>query len=125
MLKFDDTRSDFNLARAERWRSRVGTRFIIRNDLPRYNWILSSQESLGTDNFDVYTHASWLLSQLKADILISELVMQGMECGLSFYWEGSGTGGGPVITPQLSELLYKHQINLDIGFYYERQSITS
>ena len=58
MLEFEDNRSAVNLARAERWRNKAGTRLVFREDLPRYNWLLTSKEAVGADESDAYAHAS-------------------------------------------------------------------
>ena len=124
MLEFYDRESAIGLATTERLRKtfehwpsdQKGRRPIIRSDLPRYFWTLSSQKAVSTDEDDPYIHVSWLLSRLKG-VLVSDLIEQGIECKLSFYWGGLGTGGGPLIAPRLSELLHKHQVYLGIGFY--------
>jgi len=120
MLKFEDTRSEANLARAERWRNaRSSVQFIVKTDLPRYCWSLTSRNAIDTSEPDLCVHVSWLLSQLKPGASLVLLREAGVECTLAFYWGGQGTGGGPVITPRLSALLCQHEIDLNIGFYFE------
>ncbi len=120
MLGFEDTRSEASLARAERWRnSNSSAQFVVRNDLPRYCWSLMSLKAIDASESDPYTHISWLLSQLKSTASLAEAREKGVECKLPFYWGGQGTGGGPTITPRLSTLLCQHEVNLDIGFYFE------
>lgn len=120
ILEFEDTRSEANLARAERWRkSQPIVQFVVRNDLPRYCWSLTSLEAIDASEPDPYTHIFWLLSQLKARASFSDAGKKGVECTLAFYWGGRGTGGGPTIAPRLSKMLFKHNINLEISFYFE------
>jgi len=120
MLGFDDMRSEANLARAERSRSsKSPVRFVVRNDLPRYCWSLTSLKAIEASEPDPYTHIAWLLSQLKPGVSLVDAQEKGIECTLSFYWGGQGTGGGPTVAPKLSELLSQHGINLKIGFYFE------
>jgi hypothetical protein len=115
-LDFDDNRSEFNLASAQRWRA---AGFIRRNDLPRYRWLFDTKEAVAADELDPFVHVSWLLSHLKPELSLAEARENGIETSLGFYWGGNGTGGGPFISVRLAELLARHQIGLDVGFYYE------
>lgn len=123
LLEFEDGYSEANLARAKRWQKVTSIdHFTIRNDLPRYRWSLSSNKEIETSDPDPQNHISWLISQLKLKTSLIDAQQEGTECTLAFYWGSSGTGGGPVITPQLSALLLHHQLKLDIGFYFESQA---
>lgn len=115
-LAFDDNQSAANLASAQRLRA-VG--FIRRSDLPRYSWHLDTRDEVDSDEIDPFVHVSWLLSKLRSGISLPEANKNGIESLLAFYWGGNGTGGGPFISVRLAELLVRHQINLDVGFYYE------
>jgi len=86
MLDFDDNRSPFNLARAERWRKREGSRLAIRDDLPRYSWLLTSKERVSSDDPSAYAHVSWLLAQIRSGVLLPALMEQGIEFALFLYW---------------------------------------
>ncbi len=108
LLDLEDMQSELNLKIAARW--------IIRSDLPRYQWTLNSLEKINVAEIDIYKHIYWLLSQMKESFFDSE--RKNIECSLSFFWSSRGTGGGPVITPELSELLFQKKIKLDIGFYF-------
>ncbi|TFY97218.1 hypothetical protein [Ramlibacter humi] len=80
---------------------------------------MDTREAIGRINeYDVYVHVSWLLSQLKPGTLLDGCA-RGIEASLSLYWGSGGTGGGPFISPELSALLAKHRVQLQIGFYYE------
>ena len=114
-LEFEDNHSPESLARAARLRT-VG--FITRSDLPRYSWTLDTQSEVGTEETDLFVHVSWLMSQLRPKVLLGDLAKVGIEPLLSFFWSGNGTGGGPFIQPELSELLGRHRIGFNIGFYY-------
>jgi hypothetical protein len=115
-LQFEDLHSPERLARSQRLRS-VG--LVSRSDLPRYSWSLNSGETVGTDETDPYIHVAWLLSQFKPGISLVSERDRGVEFSLSFYWGGGGTGGGPFISTALAELLLRHQLGLDVGFYFE------
>lgn len=117
-LEFDDLRSKKNLEKMKKWRD-SSIEFIVRNDLPRYVWTLSSLEEIDDSEWDLFIHISWLLSTLNQGVSLSAIQKNGIECELSFFWGGNGTGGGPTIPPRLSELLNFHKIKLDIRFYYE------
>jgi hypothetical protein len=114
-LDFQDNQSPERLASAQRMRA-VG--FVPRSDLPRFVWYLDSREEVEETDFDVFTHVSWILSQLRPGVSLADAREQGIESSLGFFWSGNGTGGGPFISLQLAELLVKHQIALDVGFYY-------
>lgn len=91
----------------------------MRNDLPRYGWVLDSRDGVSTDETDPYVHVLWLLSKVKGDVCLADAARKGIESSLAFYWGSTGTGGGPFISPSLAGLLAQHQLGLDIGFYYE------
>ena len=123
VLGFEDTCSEVNLARAERWRkSNSSVQFIERSDLPRYCWSLTSLSGIDEKVSDPFEHVSWLMSQLKRGVSLANVKNQGVECVLAFYWGGLGSGGGPLITPGLSNMLVQHNIDLSIGFYMENQA---
>ncbi|MEN5178308.1 hypothetical protein ABE501_00890 [Comamonas testosteroni] len=86
-----------------------------RKDLPRYHWVFSSEGAV--DGFDVYKHISWVLDQINPEFSLTRLRNLGFEFLLQFYWESNGTGGGPLITSELAELLVQHNVNLQFGFY--------
>lgn len=89
---------------------------ITRERPFRYYWTLSSKNFvLGPEPID---HVRWLLGNLGPKFNLSSLKIKGADYGFSFYWEGSGTGGGPLITPELSELLLLHKASISFGFYY-------
>ena len=115
-LDFEDNCSEFNLAREQRWRA---AGFATRNDLPRYRWLFDSRVSVDTDEIDPFVHVAWLMSQLKPDVSLAQARKDGIETSLGFYWGGNGTGGGPFISLRLAELLVRHKIDMDVGFYYE------
>lgn len=115
-LDFDDNLSAARLASAQRLQA-MG--LIKRSDLPRYVWYLDTRDEVDPDEIDPFVHVSWLLSKLKPGVSLAEENRNGIESSLGFYWGGNGTGGGPYISVRLAELLVRHQINLDVGFYYE------
>lgn len=115
-LEFEDNDSEFNLAQTQRFRD---AGFMTRSDLPRYRWLFHSKGSVDSDEMDPFVHVSWLMSQLKPDVSLAQARKHGMETSLGFYWGGNGTGGGPFISVRLAELLVRHKIDMDVGFYYE------
>lgn len=86
-----------------------------RAGLPRYHWSFNSEGHV--EGFDVYEHLIWILSQISPSYVLSEMHGAGFECQLQFAWVGNGTGGGPLVTPQIAQLLVHHNINLQFGFY--------
>lgn len=118
-LVLKDERSPARRASAKRLQA---AGFAMRNDLPRYTWHLDTRQTIGTDEYDPFVHVSWLLSQLKPGVQLAEAKNRGIESSLAFYWGGNGTGGGPFISRELAELLVRHQIDLKMGFYYEKNT---
>ena len=116
LLKLEDNLSPLRVASAERLRAKG---FVMRNDLPRFRWILDTNERFDADTFDLFTHVSWLLAKLKPSVSLEEARSRGVESFLSLYYGGNGTGGGPYISAELAELLVRHQISMQVGFYYE------
>lgn len=116
-LEFEDLHTPARVAQSARWRS-IG--LVSRSDLPRYSWSLHTREAIGTQETDPFVHVNWLLSQLRPGVSVAAERSRGVEFSLSFYWGSGGTGGGPFISPALAELLSRHQLGLDVGFYFER-----
>jgi hypothetical protein len=115
-LEFEDLHSSERLARSQGLRS-VG--LVMRSDSPRYWWALHSRDAVGTSEMDLQIHVAWLLSQLIAGINLGVERARGVECSLGCFWGGRGTGGGPFVSPALAQMLLKHQLGLDVGFYFE------
>lgn len=92
---------------------------VKRLDLPRYHWTFKSEGFV--EGFDVYQHVSWILKQIHPPYTIPQLNELGFECLLQFYWEGNGTGGGPLVTPELGTLLMENNIGLQFGFYLQNR----
>jgi hypothetical protein len=82
----------------------------------RYFWIISSKGKISGSN--ILEHVEWIFSNFRPTFTLAELKIMGAEYGLSFYWDGGiGTGHGPIVTPELAELLAKHKVKLDFGIY--------
>jgi hypothetical protein len=60
-----------------------------------------------------------VLDQIDTGIRLSQLRDAGFECSLQFFWESNGTGGGPLVTLQVAELLVRHSVDLQFGFYWK------
>jgi hypothetical protein len=116
LLEADDNFSPARLASAERLRSKG---FVRRADLPRFTWRLDSRDGVKSELFDLQAHVSWLLSQFKTPASLEQARGLGTEALLSLYYGGNGTGGGPFISMSLAEVLLRHQMDLQVGFYYE------
>jgi hypothetical protein len=115
-IVFTDNESPERRASFERLR-RKGV--FKRAGLPRYHWTFSSEGHV--EGFDVYEHLAWVLNQVHPDCLLSKLQSAGFECLLQFFWVGNGTGGGPLVTPQIAELLARHGVGLQFGFYVQSE----
>ncbi|MDE2598514.1 MAG: hypothetical protein KGL40_02710 [Rhodocyclaceae bacterium] len=116
LLEVEDYLSPEKVASTERMRS---AGFILRNDLPRFRWCLDTREKINAESFDLFAHVSWLLAQLKPSVSLEEARDRGVELFLSLYYAGNGTGGGPLISQELAELLAHRGISMQVGFYYE------
>ncbi len=114
-ITFTDNESPERRASFERLRKKG---VLKRAGLPRYHWTFSSEGHV--EGFDVYKHLVWVLDQIHPGGLLSQLQDAGFECLLQFYWEGNGTGGGPLVTLQIAELLVRHNVSLQFGFYLEQ-----
>lgn len=113
-IEFRDNESPERRARRERMSAKG---IFQRSDLPRYWWHLDSSGKVVGD--DIQAHLLWILAQLRKDKLLCELDLAGYQYWFSVFWEGNGTGGGPLITQRTIELLLRHKADLGIGFYLE------
>jgi hypothetical protein len=116
LLEIEDNLSPERVASANRLRS---AGFLLRNGLPRFRWCLNTLEKFDPEKFDLFTHVSWLLSQLKPTASLKAARTRGVESFLSLYYAGNGTGGGPYISTELAALFARHEISMQVGFYYE------
>ena len=116
LLELKDNFSPSALASAERLKA---AGLVRRADLPRFSWFLDSRGGIESEVFDLQAHVAWLLSQFKSPASLDAARTRGLETFLSLYYGGNGTGGGPFISVALAELLARHKMNLQVGFYYE------
>jgi hypothetical protein len=116
-IDFTDNESPDRVAQRQRW---VSAGYRIRPDLERYWWQLSTKVDVVSE--DLEDHLIWLLSRLQPNKRLPVELAKNFEYSVSVFWGSSnGTGGGPLITPNLSRLLAEQQINLSIGFYVRSQ----
>ncbi len=66
-------------------------------------------------------HLAWVLDRVQPGFLLSKLEDAGYQCWLQFYWEGNGTGGGPIVTAEIAGVLALHKVDLQFGFYLEQE----
>ena len=112
-LQLTDNMSPERIAQRARWKTKG---IPIRQNLERYWWELSTQGRIESD--DLINHVQWILQHFRKDVRAGALLNDGYRYYLSVFWGASnGTGGGPLISPALSELLYQHKLPLSIGFY--------
>lgn len=111
-IEFTDNESPERRARRERM---LAKGIPQRPHLPRYWWQLDSNGKAYGD--DVYAHLVWILAQLKKGRLLSDLNPAGYQYWFSVFWEGNGTGGGPLIAQDTMGLLLQHKADLGLGFY--------
>jgi hypothetical protein len=116
LLDVEDNLSPLRMASAERMRA---AGFVMRSDLPRFRWCLDTNGRFEAETFDLLAHVSWLLGQLKPSVSLAEARTRGIECFVSLFYAGNGTGGGPYISQELAELLVRRDIPMQVGFYYE------
>lgn len=108
---------EYRKERRERLHKRLGT---IPPPVPRYHWKLCSDGMVVAP--DPLPHIKWLLSLFEPNVKLYQLNELGFDYWLAFCWSGNGSGGGPSINEELSNLLNSHKTRLDIGFYYEDAS---
>lgn len=93
---------------------------VKRKAISRYSWVLSTEGHISGYDFDA--HLAWILDHIKSGEFLSALNREqrrNFDYGLSFYWEGNGTGGGPLLTAKALRLLSLHQLKLNVNFYLE------
>lgn len=114
-FEFVDNHSPDRLERRARVRRKLGLGDVA---IPRYHWQLFSDGFVGTD--DIYDHLEWIFNQLCITQPLHAALGEHFQFWFSLFWEGNGTGGGPLITRQTMQLLTLHQAELGIGFYLDR-----
>lgn len=113
-LKFVDHESPEVRERRMRVRSKLGLKDAA---IPRYHWQLSSDGFVSSD--DIHEHLLWLFERLQSDQPLSQLLETDFEYWFSVFWQGNGTGGGPLITLQTADLLVRHKAEMGVAFYVE------
>ncbi|WP_156920099.1 hypothetical protein [Comamonas composti] len=82
----------------------------------RYSGILSSSGFVKGPN--LLAHIEWIFSNFKPEFKLTEWSSSGASYELSFaWWGGLGTAYGPMISPELADILTKHRIPLEISIY--------
>lgn len=82
----------------------------------RYRWVTSSEGYV--EGPEILPHITSITADFLPTVDFRKIRAEGSEFGFSFYWEGAGTGGGPLVTPPLSEILAFYSIPLEFGFNY-------
>ena len=59
----------------------------------------------------------WILDRIKSDLPLYQVLGDGFEYWFSLFWQGNGTGGGPLIALRTLELLVFHRAELGVAFY--------
>ena len=85
--------------------------------LPRYHWRLSTERFVNSD--EIHQHLLWILDQIMSDIPMSESLGDKFDYWFSVFWQGNGTGGGPMITLKTTDLLARHRAEMGVAFYAE------
>ena len=85
--------------------------------IPRYHWRLSSEGFVTND--EVHDHLEWIFGCMQPGKLLGQVLGSDFEYWFSIFWQGNGTGGGPLITVQTAELIVRHNANLGIAFYVD------
>lgn len=99
-------------------RMRVRSKLSLEDvALPRYHWWLSSESFVNSD--DIHEHLLWVFDRVKSDLPLSQSLGSDFEYWFSVFWQGNGTGGGPLITLQTSDLLVRHRAEMGVAFYVE------
>lgn len=109
---FVDNASEEQRNRRMRFRRAVGLEDV---PIPRYHWQLNSDGMVGGGNIE--NHFLWVISQIKVDPTIREILGDDFQYWFSVFWQDQGIGGGPVITVQIAEMLARHQAKMEISFY--------
>ena len=111
-IVFTDNSSSERLA----MRARMAARgFAQATNHPRYWWQLCSDGFV--EHKEIHSHLIWILEHLRKGKLLSELGEAGFQYWFSVFWEGNGTGGGPLITLKATELLVRHKAEMGVSFY--------
>jgi hypothetical protein len=87
-----------------------------KKNLQRFHWYFSSER--GVRSVDISDHVLWIFSRIRDDYDLAGLREIGYDYWIQFFFEGNGSGGGPVITNEIAKLLFENEISLTIGFYY-------
>jgi hypothetical protein len=112
-VNFTDNEWPERVAQRDRWRQKG---MSIRPNLERYWWELSTEGRINSMELD--DHFEWILKQLRKKKLLKTELSSDYRFSLSVFWGASnGTGGGPLIDPELSAKFALHGIPVAIGFY--------
>jgi hypothetical protein len=113
-IDFVDNSSPEMRERRSRVRSKLGLKDVA---IPRYHWRLSSEGAVTSD--DIHEHLLWILGRISSELSMNQSLGSGFEYWFSVFWQGNGTGGGPLITLQTAELLVRHKAEMAVSFYVE------
>ena len=101
-------------ASRERVRKKLGLEIV---SIPRYHWRLSSDGFVDGD--DIYDHFKWIFGLIQPGRPLFQQLGQDFQYGMSVFWSGNGTGGGPLLTLEVAELLVFHRMDIGVCFYLD------
>lgn len=114
-FEFVDNNSPDVRERRERVRKNLGLEEV---SLPRFQWHLSSDGFVDSDM--IYDHIAWIFGLIRPGRPLFQQLGQEFEYWMSVFWQGNGTGGGPLITLEIAELLLFHKVEMGVGFYLDQ-----
>ena len=114
---FVDNHSIDRQFRRARFRKKLG---LDDAPIPRYHWKLCSNGFVEAD--DLHLHLQWVLGHIQANTPLSQLLGEEFTYWVSVFWGGNGTGGGPLIDMQITDLLAYHRLEMGVSFYLETES---
>jgi Domain of unknown function (DUF4279) len=98
-------------------RLRLAVPRLAKVEPPKYLWALSSQDQMLSNDLDV--HIQWLFSKIVASShKLDEIKLQHCQVYINCFWEGTGRGGGPTVSPLTAKALVEHGVELRFDNYF-------
>lgn len=108
-----DNQSSAIRARRQRVSRKLG---LDEAPIDRYHWSINTDGRVASE--DIYDHVSWLFAPNASNRPLCEMLDEDFKYWLSVFWQGNGTGGGPLVTVPLADILLRHKMEMGICFYH-------